>query len=130
MSEYNVQVTVENPQPNMYYIKVNPERVLLDGRERNTIRWTMLGESIASFTAKTDVEFITNEGKGRFPFDDMTFTTPAGTRGVITATNVGPEVNETIYTYFLNAHVMVGEAEVVIRIDPETDNPPPPPGGP
>ncbi len=125
MAEYNVQVLVDEivgVQPG-YSIRVFPERLTLDGRENNTIVWSMLLPSVGRFESREDIEFITNGGKQRFPdprFED----------GRITVTVSCLEENETIYNYALTVHVGEGTNARMIRIDPEVDNPPPPPTGP
>jgi len=132
-TDYNVFIKVIHPpdQPEVYYVIVEPERILLDGKtEGNTIIWTMQGDSpnepsLATFQATTDIEFKTAEGRARFT--DFTFSSTVE-NGQITAKVVGPEVNETIFVYYINTHIT--GTEFVIRVDPEVDNPPPPPGGP
>jgi hypothetical protein len=124
-SEYKVFVKVVNPegQPNVFYMILDPERVLLDGSEGNKIIWTMKSgaESLATFAATSDIEFMTEEGRARF--DQWTFD-PSIENGQITAMTKGTEKNETIFTYFVNSH-LIG-SDFVIRVDPEVDNPPPP----
>jgi len=124
--EYLVDVKVTNlgtAGSNSYYLKVDPERVLLDGKSGNKIIITMKGgeDSVAVFLSKDDIEFKTAKGKERFSrieFENVE-------NGRIIATAEGEEENETIYTYFINAHII--DSETVIRVDPEADNPPPPP---
>jgi hypothetical protein len=128
-TEYNVYVKVIHPTglPDVYYVILDPERVLLDGKaDGNTIIWTMKAStpeepSLATFQATTDIEFETAEGQARFT--DFTFNS-AIENGQITAKVAGPEINETIFTYYINAHLT--GTSFVIRVDPEVDNPPPP----
>jgi hypothetical protein len=125
MADYNVQVQVDEiieGQPG-YSIRVFPERITLDGREGNTIIWSMLLPSVGRFESREDIEFITSGGKQRF-------SEPQFDNGRITVNVLGLEQNETIYNYALTVHVGEGTDARMIRVDPEVDNPPPPPTGP
>ena len=108
-----------------FHINVNPERVPLDGKLDNVIQWTIEG---ATFKDVSDIEFMSTEGKNRFQVNLDSSTQ-------ITAALLGGRIDdEVIYGYLLRVHIAMqtplGEVDVTIRLDPEIDNPPPPPGGP
>jgi hypothetical protein len=114
---YDVIVTVTEPEPKVFYVSVNPERVQLNGYNDNTITWTLQGDTGAIFKSANDIDFRTVQGKGRFKLVQNGNT--------IVGTVKGTEANQIIYTYLLTVHFpSVG---VALRIDPEVDNPPPVP---
>ena len=125
-TEYHVDVKVTTPdsaQGEIYFIMVDPERILLNGKPGNKIIVTMKGgeDSKALFLSRDDMRFSTTRGQQRFP--DIVFD---GTveNGRLIATVDGSETDETIYVYTLTAHI-IGR-DITIRVDPEADNPPPP----
>jgi hypothetical protein len=130
-NKFDVYVSVTKPEPsnlNTYLIAVEPEQIFLDGREDSAIVLTMRPDSMAQFTSTADMHFQTEGGRARFP--DMTFEPPDLPlhRGRITAKTSGPEMDRTVYTYFVDSHLL--EHDIIVRVDPEADNPPPPPSGP
>lgn len=115
---YDVAIRVSEPETSVFYVSVVPECLQLSGHVENTITWTLHGESGAIFKSENDINFQTQQGKGRFQL------TQTGDH-TITGTVTGPEENQTIYTYEFTVHFpSVG---VALRVDPEVDNPPPPP---
>jgi uncharacterized protein YabE (DUF348 family) len=123
MAEFKVNVNVQREanigEHTVLYINIDPETVPLDGKRDNTIVWTTVSE-LAEFVSPEDIQFRTNGGKSRF---NVTFNQETKQ---ITATINGDEEDQTIYTYFLTVHLP--SLNAAIRIDPEVDNPPPPPG--
>jgi hypothetical protein len=119
MADYKVVVHVsEMEDPNVLFLKIDPERVQLDGKARNTITWTITDPRKATFDTAEDITFLTESGKGRFEV-------VRDSSSQITATVEGTNENQTIYAYFLTIHLTA--FPVAIRVDPEVDNPPPPP---
>ncbi len=102
-------------------IQVFPERMLLSGVMNNIINWQMMEGSLAVFTGVDDISFGENSS-----FFSKSWIAD---QGIISARVTGTNPNETIYTYFLSVHLRDPEG-VVIQLDPEVDNPPPPPTGP
>jgi hypothetical protein len=126
---FPVKVTVlaiSDPHDSVaFHINVNPERVPLDGNLQNTIQWTIAG---ATFKDVSDIEFMSNAGKERF---QVTLDSPTQITARLSDAIIEDEI---IYGYLLRVHIAMqtplGEVDVTIRLDPEVDNPPPPPGGP
>ena len=129
-NKFDVFVSVTKPDPdgNTYLIAVEPEQIFLDGRGDSAIVLTMRPDSMAQFTSSADMQFQTERGRERFA--DMSFEEPDPPvhRGRITAKVSGLESDRTVYTYFIDSHLL--EHDIVVRVDPEADNPPPPPAGP
>ena len=113
---FNVLVTVSEPEPRVVFLGINPERVQLNGKGGDTITWRLTGGG--EFQSASDIKFVTSSGRGRF---QVAFDSP----NQITATVNGEEENQTIYTYLITVHFP--EYNVALSIDPEVDNPPPPP---
>lgn len=124
MTTFNVEIHVfETEEEGVLHINVNPEMITLQGVAGDTILWTIRTPSTAFFvnhSGSQDVDFKTLGGKALF---DVVFISPSQ----ILATVRDGNENQTIYTYYLTVH-LVNPAGVAIRIDPEVDNPPPPPG--
>ena len=122
---FNVKITVyvisDPVDPFAFHININPERVLLDGEKTNSIQWDLTG---ATFQSQSDIEFATDLGKARFAVSRV-----SETQMVATLTDL-EQADEIIFAYLLRVHLNVGGTPVTIRLDPEIDNPPPPPGGP
>jgi hypothetical protein len=118
VDNYNVAVNVSEPEPRVLLLRINPERVQLSGKDKNTITWK-LNDAGAEFQSADDISFMTELGKNRF---DVSFDP---TTKVITAKVKGEEDNQIIYTYLLTVHFP--KYNVALRVDPEVDNPPPPP---
>ena len=120
MGTFYVDVTVIAPpdEENTLHININPESVPLDGRSDSTVVWRMKTLDTARFESADDIRFITTGGQNRFvvSFDS---------ESQITATINGVEEDQTIYTYYITVHLV--NYPVAIRVDPEVDNPPPPP---
>jgi hypothetical protein len=120
MATFNVFVKVIDDEPGVVHINVNPESVPLNGIRQDTIVWTIITPLKAKFIDASDIGFITETGQAQFtPTLDSDFQ--------ITATIDHDEQDQTIYTYFLTVH-LIGHDDLAIRVDPEVDNPPPPPG--
>ena len=118
--------TIKDPHDSLaFHINVNPERVPLDGNLENTIQWTIEG---GTFKDVTDVDFMSDTGKDRF---QVALDSPTQITARLSDARIDDEV---IYGYLLRVHIAMqtpqGEVDVTIRLDPEVDNPPPPPGGP
>jgi hypothetical protein len=122
MGNFDVYVNVtqtSNGEHEVLHININPESVPLDGRSDSTITWTITDPDSASFQDMSDIQFITQGGQNRFVVE---FVSPTQ----MTATVKGVESDQTIYTYYITVHLKAINA--AIRVDPEVDNPPPPPG--
>ena len=119
VENYNVAVNVSEPETRVLLLQINPERVQLSGKDKNTITWTLNTNGGAEFQSADDIKFMTDLGKERF---DVKFDP---TTKVITATVKGEELNQIIYTYLITVHFP--QYGVALRVDPEVDNPPPPP---
>ena len=119
VENYNVVVNVSEPEPRVLLLKINPERVQLSGKDKNTITWTLNTGGGAEFQSAEDISFMTELGQERF---DVSFDP---TTKAITATVKGEELNQIIYTYLITVHFP--KYNVALRVDPEVDNPPPPP---
>ena len=124
MTTFNVDINViETEEQGVLHINVNPEMVPLNGVVGDTILWTIKTPSTAYFAnhpGNEDIEFKTPGGKAHF---NVLWVSATQILGTVIETNE----NQTIYTYYLTIH-LVNPAGVAIRIDPEVDNPPPPPG--
>lgn len=114
---YDVFVNVSEPEPRVVLLSINPERVLLNGRNGDTITWTLSGSG-GEFQTVDDIQFLTNGGKNRF---QLKFVSATQIAGVV----IGNEENQTVYTYYVTVHFPA--YDVALRVDPEIDNPPPPP---
>lgn len=112
-----------------YLISVDPEQVFLDGDDSSAIVITMRPESLGELKSKDDLQFATPQGEARFPCGQRIYDEPkeGEHRGRITALVNGYEENRTVYTYYIDSHLPEG---IIVRVDPEADNPPPPPTGP
>lgn len=123
MTTFNVDIHVfELIEAGVLHLNVNPETVPLNGREGDTILWTIKTPDTATFKdqpTNPDIQFMSVSGKEHFSIQFISSTQ-------ILATIAGTNENQTIYTYYLTVHLR--NPEVAIRIDPEVDNPPPPPG--
>jgi hypothetical protein len=123
MGTFNVDVNVfEETEPagaSVLHINVNPESVPLDGQQDSTIVWTIRTPGTAAFHDQDDIKFITQSGQSRFTVEHRSSIE-------MRATVVGLESDQTIYTYWLTVHLV--NSNLIIRVDPEVDNPPPPPG--
>ena len=114
---YDVFVNVSEPEPRVVLLSINPERVLLNGRNGDTITWTLSGSG-GEFQTVDDIQFLTNGGKNRF---QLKFVSATQIAGVV----IGNEENQTVYTYYVTVHFPA--YDIALRVDPEVDNPPPPP---
>jgi hypothetical protein len=115
---YDVDISVTEPDTGVYYVSVNPEHLPLNGNPENTITWKLHSNIGATFKSETDVMFQTPRGKTRFHI-----TKDADSTDTIVGHVTGPEEDQTIYTYYFTVHI----GDVSVRVDPEVDNPPPPP---
>ncbi|HEU4888953.1 MAG TPA: hypothetical protein VFV49_13790 [Thermoanaerobaculia bacterium] len=122
MANFTVDVSVVEPadEPGVWHININPESVPLDGRVESTITWNIKTTDTATFLTREDVRFQTTNGRNRF-------TTTLDSASQITATINGAEEDQTIYTYLITVHLKKFDNQVAVRVDPEVDNPPPPP---
>lgn len=119
-NQFNVDVNVIEPEgePGVLHININPESVPLDGRSDSQIVWTIKSPETATFRQADDIQFITTGGQNRFV---VSYDSPSQ----ISATINGVESDQTIYTYYITVHLT--KIQAAIRVDPEVDNPPPPP---
>jgi hypothetical protein len=115
---YDVDITVTEPETGVFYVSVNPEHLPLNGTPANTITWKLRGNIGAKFHSESDVQFPSARGQERFQIK-----MPPNQTERIVGTVIGPEEDQTIYTYYFTVHI----GDVSVRVDPEVDNPPPPP---
>jgi hypothetical protein len=115
-NNFQVQVELKMPEPNVFQVVIIPERLYLDGREGSKITWTPVRGTI--FRNVDDIDFVDAADK---------FTKTFNTDGTITATVNGTDPIEKIYVYFVTLRRQ--DSEFAVKVDPEVDNPPPPPDG-
>jgi len=113
---FNVQVELKVPQPNVFQVVIFPERLYLDGRAGSTITWNPVNGTL--FLNVDDIDFVDAADK---------FTKRFNTDGTITATLNETDPVEKIYVYFVT--LRRADSEFAVKVDPEVDNPPPPPDG-
>ena len=77
---FNVQVELKVPEPNVFQVVIFPERLYLDGRAGSTITWTPVNGTL--FLSTDDIDFMDAAGK---------FTKTFNTNGTITATVNGTD---------------------------------------
>ena len=122
MGTFNIDVKVFEQVGDVLRINVNPETILLDGLLDTTITWTMRTPETAHFVdnpVNPDIQFTTANGREHF---SVRYDSPTQMSATVVATND----DQTIYTYYLTVHL--ANYPVAIMVDPEVDNPPPPPG--
>lgn len=102
----------------VFQVRMNPERLYLDGSDSNTIIWEPRPGTI--FASAGDVQFVDAGDR----FDPV-----LNGDGTISTTVKGIEAVEKVYVYFLTLRNSA-MPQVAVKVDPEVDNPPPPPTGP
>ena len=113
----DVYVGLNEIDTKKYKVKCNPERTNLDGKLGSSITWWPDPGTV--FISKDDIHFIDDGGM---------FDVKLNIDGTITATTTREEKVEHVYIYWLT--VRRENMDFAITVDPEVDNPPPPPGGP
>jgi hypothetical protein len=111
----DVRVGLSEISSKRYKVTCNPERTNLDGKLGSSITWKPDPGTL--FLFKEDIEFMDADGM---------FDVRLNLDGTITATTTREESVEHVYVYWLT--LRREGMEFAVTVDPEVDNPPPPPG--